>query len=35
MLQVEQLEVRRGQCVVLSGIDLQLRPGEVLGVLGP
>lgn len=35
MLRVEQLEVRRGQGVVLSGIDLQLRPGEVLGVLGP
>ncbi|WP_296234827.1 heme ABC transporter ATP-binding protein [uncultured Pseudomonas sp.] len=35
MLQVERLEVRRGPCVVLSGIDLQLRPGEVLGVLGP
>lgn len=35
MLRVEQLEIRRGQQVVLSGIDLQLRPGEVLGVLGP
>jgi len=35
MLQVERLEVRRGPCVVLSDIDLQLRPGEVLGVLGP
>lgn len=35
MLRVERLEVRRGSCVVLSGIDLQLRPGEVLGVLGP
>lgn len=35
MLRVEQLEVRRGQGVVLSGIDLQLHPGEVLGVLGP
>ena len=35
MLRVERLEVRRGSCVVLSGIDLQLRPGEVRGVLGP
>ncbi|EZH80564.1 MAG: heme ABC transporter ATP-binding protein [Pseudomonas sp.] len=35
MLRVERLEVRRGSCVVLSDIDLQLRPGEVLGVLGP
>ena len=35
MLRAEQLDVRRGPCVVLSGIDLQLRPGEVLGVLGP
>jgi iron complex transport system ATP-binding protein len=35
MLRAEQLEVRRGQCAVLSGIDLQLQAGEVLGVLGP
>jgi iron complex transport system ATP-binding protein len=35
MLRAEQLEVRRGQCAVLSGIDLQLQAGEMLGVLGP
>ncbi|GIZ12239.1 heme ABC transporter ATP-binding protein [Pseudomonas sp. NCCP-436] len=35
MLQVEQLEIRRGRSLVLSGIDLQLLPGQVLGVLGP
>ncbi|UYP31384.1 heme ABC transporter ATP-binding protein [Pseudomonas sp. Z8(2022)] len=35
MLRVDQLEIRRGQQVVLSGIDLQLLSGEVLGVLGP
>lgn len=35
MLQVEQLEIRRGRSLVLSGVDLQLLPGQVLGVLGP
>ena len=35
MLRVEQLEVHRGSTVVLAGVDLELRPGEVLGVLGP
>lgn len=35
MLCTQGLEVRRGDKPVLSGIDLELRPGEVLGVLGP
>lgn len=35
MLRAENLAVRRGPCTVLSGITLQLQPGQVLGVLGP
>lgn len=35
MLSAQQLEIRRGPCPVLTGIDLELRPGELLGVLGP
>ena len=35
MLQAENLAVIRGSSLVLSGIDLALQPGEVLGVLGP
>jgi iron complex transport system ATP-binding protein len=35
MLRAERLTVRRGQATVLADIDLELRPGEVLGVLGP
>ena len=35
MLRVENLQVRRGQKTVLADIDLDVRPGEVLGVLGP
>ncbi|MHC5352193.1 heme ABC transporter ATP-binding protein [Metapseudomonas furukawaii] len=35
MLRVEQLAVQRGGRRVLAGIELELRPGEVLGVLGP
>ncbi len=35
MLCAEGLQVCRGGCPVLSGIDLQLRPGELFGVLGP
>lgn len=35
MLRAENLAVRRGPCTVLADIDLELRPGEVLGVLGP
>lgn len=34
MLQARQLEVRRGPCAVLRGIDLDLRAGRVMGVLG-
>lgn len=35
MLRAENLHVRRGRNDVLAGIDLQINPGEVLGVLGP
>ncbi|MGC5701996.1 heme ABC transporter ATP-binding protein [Pseudomonas sp. NFXW11] len=35
MLRVENLHVRRAGKEVLAGIDLQLLPGQVLGVLGP
>ncbi|MGE7958420.1 heme ABC transporter ATP-binding protein [Pseudomonas sp. NPDC089530] len=35
MLRAENLTVRRGSKIVLEGIDLELKPGEVLGVLGP
>ncbi|WP_028632599.1 heme ABC transporter ATP-binding protein [Pseudomonas parafulva] len=35
MLQVEGLYLRRGNQPVLHGIDLQLLPGQVVGVLGP
>ncbi|MBD2838712.1 heme ABC transporter ATP-binding protein [Pseudomonas sp. JM0905a] len=35
MLRVEQLDVLRGGKRVLAGVDLELQPGEVLGVLGP
>lgn len=34
MLQARQLEVRRGPCAVLRGVDLTLRAGRVTGVLG-
>lgn len=35
MLRTENLQIRRGQKVVLSDVTLDVRPGEVLGVLGP
>lgn len=35
MLRAERLAVRRGPCTVLAEVDLELRPGELLGVLGP
>ena len=35
MLRVANLQVRRGQQAVIDDINLQLQPGEVLGVLGP
>jgi len=35
MLRAQNLHIRRGRKTVLAGIDLQLEPGEVLGVLGP
>jgi iron complex transport system ATP-binding protein len=35
MLRANNLLVRRGQRTVLANIDIELRPGEVLGVLGP
>ncbi|MGH8382266.1 heme ABC transporter ATP-binding protein [Pseudomonas sp.] len=35
MLAADNLLVRRGQRTVLANIDIQLPPGQVLGVLGP
>ena len=35
MLRAENLAVQRGSTTVLADINLELRPGEVLGVLGP
>ena len=35
MLRADNLSVRRGPSTVLADIDLQLQPGQVLGVLGP
>ncbi|WP_223515074.1 heme ABC transporter ATP-binding protein [Pseudomonas sp. GL-R-26] len=35
MLRANNLLVRRGKRTVLANIDIELRPGEVLGVLGP
>ena len=35
MLRADNLSVRRGPCTVLADVDLQLQPGQVLGVLGP
>jgi iron complex transport system ATP-binding protein len=35
MLQAERLAVQRGGRTVLTDVDLEVRPGEVLGVLGP
>ena len=35
MLRANNLLVRRGNRTVLANIDIELRPGEVLGVLGP
>lgn len=35
MLCVHNLHVLRGKKAVLTAIDLELKPGEVLGVLGP
>lgn len=35
MLRARNLAVQRGPCAVLADVDLQLHPGEVLGVLGP
>jgi iron complex transport system ATP-binding protein len=35
MLEVQQLRVQRGATTVLDEVNLQLLPGQVLGVLGP
>ncbi|NWB28525.1 heme ABC transporter ATP-binding protein [Pseudomonas gingeri] len=35
MLRAQNLQIRRGRQTVLADIDLELKPGEVLGVLGP
>src|SRR6187431_380453 len=34
-VELEQLGKRFGERVVLSGIDLSIRPGEFLGIVGP
>ena len=35
MLRTENLQIRRDQKIVLADVTLDVRPGEVLGVLGP
>lgn len=35
MLRVESLQIRRGHKTVLADVNLDLQPGQVLGVLGP
>ncbi|MDT9676827.1 heme ABC transporter ATP-binding protein [Pseudomonas sp. JV414] len=35
MLRTQNLQIRRGRKIVLTDITLELKPGEVLGVLGP
>jgi iron complex transport system ATP-binding protein len=35
MLRAQNLQIRRGQKIVLTAITLAVKPGEVLGVLGP
>ena len=35
MLCARNVSVRRGAMTVLENIDLELAPGQVLGVLGP
>ena len=35
MLRAHNLHIQRGRKTVLNGVNLQLEPGEVLGVLGP
>lgn len=35
MLRVENLQISRGRKIVLADLNLELLPGEVLGVLGP
>ncbi|MEJ6819593.1 MULTISPECIES: heme ABC transporter ATP-binding protein [Pseudomonas] len=35
MLRAHNLHIQRGRQTVLSGVTVQLEPGEVLGVLGP
>ncbi|WP_460116054.1 heme ABC transporter ATP-binding protein [Pseudomonas sp. H2_D02] len=35
MLRAQDLHIHRGRRTVLADLDLQLNPGEVLGVLGP
>ncbi|PMZ56188.1 heme ABC transporter ATP-binding protein, partial [Pseudomonas sp. GW247-3R2A] len=34
MLRTQSLQIRRGAKIVLRDITLELKPGEVLGVLG-
>jgi iron complex transport system ATP-binding protein len=35
MLAVSRLTVRRGPCPVVSGVDLEVAPGEVVALIGP
>ncbi len=35
MLRLENVQISRGRKIVLADLNLEVRPGEVLGVLGP
>lgn len=35
MLKVENLHVKFGQAMILEGIELEVKPGELVGIIGP